>query len=132
MIWSRWTNGPESRNAGHVFVSVTHFQASRILDLPGIALAGIGLKRRWLELPGAIGTWLWVDIGSRSSGSVSVWRAEADMRNFVRWKPHVEIVKRYRTAGVMTSTAWIAPRLDRRAVRHEASQWLARVASSRP
>jgi len=132
MIWSRWTNGPESRDANNVFVSVTRFRASRILDLPGIAIAGIGLKRRWQELPGAIGTWLWVDVAGRSSGSVSVWRAESDMRSFVRWKPHVEIVKRYRAAGVMTSTAWVAPRLDRRAVRQEASQWLAREASGRP
>ena len=132
MIWSRWTNGPESRHASNVFVSVTRFQTSRILDLPGIAIAGIALKRRWQELPGAIGTWLWVDIASRSSGSVSVWRAESDMRSFVRWKPHVEIVKRYRAAGVMTSTAWVAPRLDRSAGRQEAAQWLARAASSHP
>lgn len=132
MIWSRWTNGPESGDASNVFVSVTRFEASRILYLPGIALAGIRLKRRWQDLPGAIGTWLWVDIASRSSGSVSVWRAESDMRSFVRWKPHVEIVKRYRAAGVMTSTAWVAPRLDRRAVRHEAAQWLGRAASTRP
>jgi len=131
MIWSRWTNGQESRDASNVFVSVTRFEASRILDLPGIAITGIALKRRWQELPGAIGTWLWVDIASRSSGSVSVWRAESDMRSFVRWKPHVEIVKRYRAAGVMTSTTWIAPRLDRRAVRHEAARWLARASSSR-
>ena len=132
MIWSRWTNGPESRDANNVFVSVTRFRASRILDRPGSAIAGIGLKRRWQELPGAIGMWLWVDVAGRSSGSVSVWRAESDMRSFVRWKPHVEIVKRYRAAGVMTSTAWVAPRLDRRAVRQEASQWLAREASGRP
>lgn len=124
MLWSRWTNGPESPDARDVFVSVTRFKASSIFDLPRIALAGFALKRRWPDLPGAIGTWLWVDIGERSSGSVSIWRAESDMRNFVRWKPHVEIVKRYRAAGVMTATAWVAPQLDREAARREASRWL--------
>jgi hypothetical protein len=128
MIWSRWTKGLESPESSDVFVSVTRLKASSILDLPRIAHAGFALKRRWQELPGAIGTWLWVDIGERSSGSVSIWRAESDMRNFVRWKPHVEIVKRYRAAGVMTATAWVAPLLDREAVRREAIQWLTRAA----
>lgn len=129
MIWSRWTKGPESPGYAEVFVSVTRFKASSLLVLPRIALAGFALKRRWQELPGAIGTWLWVDIGDRSSGSVSIWRTENDMRSFVRWKPHVEIVKRYRAAGVMTSTAWVAPRFDRAAVRHEATLWLASAAT---
>lgn len=129
MIWSRWTKGLESPESSDVFVSVTRFKASSILDLPRIALAGFALKRRWQELPGAIGTWLWVDIGERSSGSVSIWRAESDMRNFVRWKPHVEIVKRYRAAGVMTARAWVVPLLDREAVRREATQWLTRTAT---
>jgi hypothetical protein len=127
MLWSRWTKGPESPESSDVFVSVTRFKAARTFDLPRIAIAGFALKRRWQELPGAIGTWLWVDIADRSSGSVSIWLAESDMRSFVRWKPHVEIVKRYRATGVMTATAWVAPRLDREAVRREASRWLARA-----
>nr|WP_063571723.1 hypothetical protein [Luteibacter rhizovicinus] len=129
MIWSRWSNGPESPDANDVFVSVTRFRAFRLTDLPRIALAGFALKRHWRELPGAIGTWLWVDIGERSSGSVSVWRAESDMRRFVRWPPHVEIVKRYRATGVMSSTAWVAPRFDPSAVRREAAQWLTGAAT---
>ncbi len=126
MIWSRWTKGPdESAQSSNVFVSVTRFTASRKLLLPGIALRGLALKRRWHELPGAIGMWLWVDIGERSSGSVSVWRSENDMRNFVRWKPHVETVKRYRSSGVMTSTTWIAPKFRRAVIQRQAALWLA-------
>jgi hypothetical protein len=128
MLWSRWTPGPESperdRALDNLFVSVTHFQAFHWHHLPGIALSGLSLQRRWNELPGAIGSWLWVDIGRRASGSVSVWRSEADMRNFVRWKPHIKIVSKYRLAGRMTSTSWIVPRLDRRAIRSEAARWL--------
>ena len=124
MLWSQWTPGPESEDTTNLFVSVTHFQAFGLRHMPGIGIAGIALKRRWNELPGALGTWLWMDLLRRASGSVSVWRAEADMRNFVRWKPHLKIVSRYRLAGRMTSTSWMVPRLDRRAIRTDAVRWL--------
>jgi len=124
MWWSRWTLGPESQELSNLFVSVTHFQAFRFRHLPGIALSGFAMKRRWSEVPGAVGSWLWVDLRRRASGSVSVWRAETDMRNFVRWKPHLKIVSRYRLAGQMTSTSWMVPRLDRRTIRTDAVRWL--------
>jgi len=125
LLWSRWTAGPESQAPADLFVSVTHFQAFRMRHLPGIALCGLAMTRRWHEIPGAVGTWLWVDVLRRASGSVSVWRAESDMRNFVRWKPHLKIVSRYRLAGRMTSTSWTVPRLDRRSIRMDATSWLA-------
>jgi hypothetical protein len=125
LLWSHWTPGPESQELQQLFVSVTHFQASGLRHMPGIALSGFALKRRWREVPGAVGMWLWVDLQQRASGSVSVWRAENDMRNFVRWKPHIQIVSRYRLAGRMTSTSWRVARLDRRAIRTDADRWLA-------
>ena len=122
--WSRWTPGPASQAQDDLFVSVTHFQAFKMRHLPGIALSGLSMTRRWNEIPGAVGTWLWVDVLRRASGSVSVWRAERDMRNFVRWQPHLKIVHRYRLAGRMSSTSWTVPRLDRRSIRTEATRWL--------
>lgn len=125
LLWSRWTVGSEVQAQGDLFVSVTHFQAFRMRHLPGIALAGVEMKRRWSEIPGAVGTWLWVDVLRRASGSVSVWHAESDMRKFVRWKPHLEIVSRYRLKGRMSSTSWTVPQLDRRTIRTDATRWLA-------
>lgn len=124
MIWSKWTGGPEANNPGEVFVSVTHFQAVRMIDMPRIALSGLALQRRWEELPGAVGVWLWLDLTRKRTGSVSVWRTESDMHNFVRWAPHVEIVRRNRRAGRMTSTSWTLAKLDRRAIRTDAASWL--------
>ncbi len=124
MIWSKWAGGPEAENSGEVFVSVTHFQAVRMIDMPRIMLSGWALQRRWEELPGAVGTWLWLDLARKRSGSVSVWRAESDMRNFVRWAPHVEIVRRNRQAGRMTSISWTLAKLDRRAIRTDATRRL--------
>lgn len=124
LLWSRWKAGPEFHAQGDLFVAVTHFQAFRMRHLPGIALAGLDMTRRWSEIPGAVGTWLWVDPRRRASGSVSVWRAESDMRNFVRWKSHLKIVSEYRLKGRMSSTSWMVPQLDRRTIRTDATRWL--------
>jgi len=117
MLWSKWTAGPETGTTENVFVSVTLFRAKRVLDMPGIIWSGQALQQRWIELPGAIGVWTWLDLRRQCCGSVSIWRDEADMRAFVRWKPHVEIVKKHRETGKMTSSSWTSPQLDRRAIR---------------
>lgn len=127
MFWSGWTAGPEAGNAGDVFVSVMRFQVIRRIDMPRIIWSGWRLKRRWGELPGAVGTWLWVDLSARCVGSVSLWRGEADMRHFVRWQPHAEIVRRNRQAGHILSTSWSAAARDARAIRADAVRWLASV-----
>lgn len=130
LFWSRWTPGPESEAQDALFVSVTRFEAFRMRHLPGIAYAGVTMMRRWHEIPGAVGTWLWVDALDRASGSVSVWRTESDMRKFVRWKPHLEIVSRYRLKGRMSSTSWSVPRLERRDIRTDAARWLSAAAAT--
>jgi heme-degrading monooxygenase HmoA len=105
-------------------VSVTQFEVRRIIDLPRIIWSGWTLKQRWGELPGAIGTWLWADLRRKRLGSVSIWRSEADMRNFVRWEPHAEIVRRNRQAGQILSTSWTTAELNNDALRSSAIDWL--------
>lgn len=129
MLWSRWTAGSDSETVNDVFVAVTMFRARRRRDMPGILWSGHLLQRRWAELPGSIGVWTWLDLRHNCTGSVSVWREESDMRAFVRWKPHVEIVRRHRQAGKMTSSSWTSPQLTRRAIRFSAegllTTWIA-------
>jgi hypothetical protein len=115
-------DGPEATAPGQVFVSVTRFHANRLIDLPRIAWDAYRLRRRWHELPGAVGVWLWLDWRGRKCGSVSVWRSERDMRAFVRWAPHVKIVKRYRSVGQSTTTSWTMAQFDRAAVRTRMKQ----------
>ena len=96
----------------------------------GISLliySGWALKRRWGELPGAVGTWLWVDLPRKRVGSVSIWLAEPDMRNFVRWEPHVEIVRRNRQAGQILSTSWTAAARNDSTLRAAAIDWLSYI-----
>jgi hypothetical protein len=127
--WSGWKPGPDATTPGEVFVSVTRFHARRMIDLPRIAWDAYSLRRRWHELSGAVGVWLWLDWRGRKCGSVSVWRSERDMRAFVRWAPHVRIVKRYRNLGQSSTTSWTLPDFDRDAVRTRMKQvisdWMA-------
>jgi hypothetical protein len=111
-----WTNGPAQADGGPVFVSVTDFKLARVQDLVRATNQGMRLRRVWPSLPGAIGLWLWSKPLSKRSGSVSVWRSEEDLLNFVRWPRHVEIMRRYRSAGDLTSATWWADHFDASAI----------------
>jgi hypothetical protein len=103
----RWKPGPESREAGGPWVvSVTEFRFRRLRHLPGIFRAGMGFRRRWGEMPGAVGLALYFEPGARRLGSISVWRDEADLRRFVALPVHVAIMRRYRPRGTVRSATW--------------------------
>ncbi|WP_242901704.1 hypothetical protein [Actinomadura terrae] len=104
-IWrTHWTRGPAAAE-DTVLVSVTDF-TGRARDLPSIYRAGTELRSAWPEMEGAIGLWLWAVPLQRRTGSVSVWRTEADLLRFVGWKPHVAIMRRFRDRGHLASHTW--------------------------
>ncbi len=103
-------NGPEISTDRPVYISVTDFLVDRPLDLLGVYRVGIGLRAGWHQHEGAVGLWLWGKPSQRRSGSISVWRSEEDLRRFVRWPIHVEIMRGYRAAGSITSIGWHAER----------------------
>jgi hypothetical protein len=107
-----WKAGPEA-TGGAVFVSVTDFHVARYRDLPAVWLAGLRLRQAWPHLPGAIGLWLWAQPMRRRGGAVSVWRSSDDLGAFLRWPPHVEVIRRFGSAGRLESHSWQAPRFDR-------------------
>jgi hypothetical protein len=113
MIRSEWRPGPQAAWTGPVFVSVTDFTSSRAWDLPGIARAGYSLRRAWPTLDGAVGMWLWAKPMERRTGSISVWTSEEALLGFVRWPPHVQIMKKYRTRGRITAHSWHSAEFDR-------------------
>lgn len=125
MMRSQWQPGPQQAWTGQVFVSVTDFTSDRALDLPGIAVAGYGLRRAWSTLDGAVGMWLWASPAQRRSGSVSVWTDAAALSGFVRWPPHVRIMRKYRTRGRITAHGWRADEFDRGSVWRAALERLA-------
>ena len=107
-----WTEGPADDDGRAVLVSVTDFQLARAHDVVRAWVQGLRLRRAWPSMPGAIGLWLWAKPLSKRSGSVSVWRSEQDLRRFVGWPRHVEIMRRYRSAGELTSASWWSERFD--------------------
>jgi hypothetical protein len=106
-----WTWGPNEVE-GPVLVSVTDFHLQRTGDLLRVYLTGMRLSRAWRSMSGAVGMWLWTKPLGKRSGSVSVWRSEEDLRRFVRWPRHVELMRGYRDAGELTSTTWREARFD--------------------
>ncbi|MCP2337633.1 hypothetical protein [Actinomadura rupiterrae] len=112
ILRSHWSAGPAAGSAGPLLVSLTEFTADRALDLPGIARAGLRLRRGWPELDGAVGLWLWTAPLRRTVGSVSVWTDEASLRAFVGWRPHVEIMRHYRRRGRIRTESWTVESLD--------------------
>lgn len=106
MLRAGWTPGLDEEYADPVLVVVTTFTADRLRDLPGIHRSGLGLRRRWSSLEGAVGMWLWSVPGERRCGSVSVWRDERSLHRFVALPEHVAIMRRYRDRGRMDSVAW--------------------------
>lgn len=107
-----WTKGPYRPADGPILVSVTDFEVKRVRDLVRVWVQGLRLRRAWPSMTGAVGMWLWTKPLRRRSGSVSVWRSGEDLQGFVRWPRHVEIMRRYRAVGELTSAGWQAERFD--------------------
>ncbi|MFE6776779.1 hypothetical protein [Streptomyces sp. NPDC057702] len=120
-VWfAPWRPGPADRNPTDgdreaVLVSVTEFTAHRPWTALGVSAAGLALRRTWPEVAGAVGLWLWTgrDLARPRSGSVSVWRDAAALRDFVARHDHVRIMRDYRDRGTLRSTTWRAAPFDR-------------------
>ncbi|MFF2851658.1 hypothetical protein ACFVT5_35800 [Streptomyces sp. NPDC058001] len=118
MLRSSWKSGQahdrsdrsDRSGSGPVLVSVTDFTLDRLTDLPGVYRAARRLAGEWPELDGAYGLWLWTLPTARRCGAVAVWRDEAALHGFIAWPPHVEIMRRYKGRGSLTSTTWQAER----------------------
>lgn len=126
-MWrSRWKPGGAQETDGPVLISVTEFTAAHLRDVPAIWWEGARLRQAWPRLEGAVGTWLWFEVLGRRSGSVSVWKREEDLRRFVRWPPHLRVVRRFQGRGTLASTSWRAAEFDPRKTWEQAARWIQR------
>jgi hypothetical protein len=112
LTFAVWKRGRASPPDGPVLVSVTDFEVVRPHDLPRVYAAGARLRAAWSSVPGSLGLWLWTKPFRRRSGSISIWETESDLRRFVRWPRHVEIMRRYRGAGEVTAVVWWSLRFE--------------------
>jgi hypothetical protein len=91
-----WKRGSVAGTAGPVVVSATKFTYKRGRDLAGVTLAGLRLRRGWPTRRGAIALIVASDARRRTTYSLSVWRSEEDLREFLRAPDHVPLIRRYR------------------------------------
>ena len=112
MLRVPWQAGPATGVEGPVLISFTHFSPKRRAEWPGIARAGLRLRRAWPQMKGAVGMWMWAHPLLEGGGSVSVWEGEEDLMAFIRWPPHVSIMRRYRERGTIEAASWEAERFD--------------------
>jgi hypothetical protein len=112
LTFAVWTDGPKDADPGPVLVSVTDFLIPSARIRLRAWAQGPGMRRLCTSMPGSLGFWLWVKPLRRRSGSVSVWRGDDDLRRFVGWPSHLEIMRRFRDAGEVTATTWWVDRFD--------------------
>ncbi|WP_159924862.1 MULTISPECIES: hypothetical protein [Nocardia] len=107
-----WQAGPRHDIAGPVFISVTDFLAVTEEDVQEIYKTGMRLGRNWPVMHGAVGLWLWGRPSESRGGSISVWSTEQDMRRFVRWPVHTDIMRKWRGRVRIATDSWRAARFD--------------------
>ncbi|MBC9713095.1 hypothetical protein H9Y04_10990 [Streptomyces sp. TRM66268-LWL] len=106
LLRTRWKHGPVPLTLCGAHVSVTEFTAGTRAHAAAVALAGLRLRRTWPTTPGALGMWLWADLAGRRSGSVSVWRDDIALKEFVGRPDHIETVRAHRGRGALRATSW--------------------------
>lgn len=119
-----WCYGEPAPHDGPVHVSMNDYLIHRLRDVPRVARAGIDLRRRWPQTPGALGLWFAAFGGLRRQVSVSVWRTPEDLRRFVGSPEHLRIMREHRDTGDLFTNAWSAERLDRELIWRQAEDRL--------
>ncbi|MGW4089322.1 hypothetical protein [Nocardia sp. NPDC004750] len=111
-----WQAGPLHDSRGPVFVSVTDFLAASEEDVQAIYKTGMRLGRNWPVMHGAVGLWLWARPSESRGGSISVWETEQDMRRFVRWPVHADIMRKWRGRVGLATDSWQAATFEKQEV----------------
>jgi hypothetical protein len=123
-LLTRWIPGPEAAADRDVMISVTDYSPRQLRHTAGVYLTGMRLRMGWYAMPGAVGLWLWALPWARRSGAISVWRTDADLRRFVRLPLHIDVMRRYRDRGTLTSTSWSAEEFTPENTLDRAAQWI--------
>lgn len=101
-----WQPGPHERTQAPVVVSFTDFRAASEADLHAIVQTGTALGDNWPIMTGAVGLWLWSKPAELRGGSLSVWLAQEDLKRFIRWPVHTEIMRAWRDRIEVLSDSW--------------------------
>ena len=119
-----WKAGSLQPGSGPVHVSMNDYLVRRLRDIPGVALAGLRLRRGWPQTQGALGLWVASFRFGRRQVSVSIWRSADDLRGFVRSHEHIRIMNEFRDVGVLYTNAWTAERFNAESIWQQAVERL--------
>jgi hypothetical protein len=119
-----WKSGAPAGVDGPVHVSMNDYLIERARDIPRVAQAGLRFRRAWPETEGALGLWFANTPTGRRQVSVSIWRSREHLREFVRSPGHLQVMRDFRTAGLLFTNAWDAEQFDRALIWREAEDRL--------
>jgi hypothetical protein len=128
MLRLSWQIGSSDGKAGPILWSATRFTYRRLVDMPGVFLHGLGLRRSWPEIEGAIGVFLAGDLFRRTTYTVSAWTDDASLRRWLRSPAHAQLVRRYLSR--MQSSTVVTWQVARLRVRGTFAEGLARLAEA--
>lgn len=111
-VRTSWKRGPAADSNGPLLISYTEFTPDTLRDVPAIYFAAERLRRACAELEGAVGVAVYWQLFRGRGGSVSAWEDKAALRRFVSLPYHVEIMRRYRTRGIVRAIDWPADVFD--------------------
>jgi len=111
MVKLAWKPGALGEASGPLLVSATRFTYRSVWVMPAVFREGLLLRGRWADFEGGLGVSLSGDLLKRTTHTVSAWRNEEDLRNFVCSSAHTRLVRRYRAQ--MESSAFATWTVDR-------------------
>lgn len=119
-----WKRGAERLPRGTVHVSMNDYLVHRVRDIPRVALEGMRFRHAWPRTEGALGLWVAAFDAGRRQVSVSIWRDAEDLRRFVRSPRHLHIMRTFRDAGALYTTAWSSQSFDPESIWRQAEDRL--------
>jgi hypothetical protein len=90
-----WMPGPVS-SASSTFVSATRFTYRKLWHMPLVFWHGLGLRRQWGSVEGAVGIFSAGSLLERTTYTVTAWRSEQDLRRWMGSAYHRRLMRDYR------------------------------------
>jgi hypothetical protein len=125
MMKLAWKPGALGEVPGPLLISATRFTYRSLWVMPAVFREGLLLRRHWTDFEGGLGVSLSGDLLKRTTYTVSAWRSEEDLRNFVRSAAHMRLMRRYRAQMESSAfTTWTTDRFSLREAWREAARRL--------
>jgi hypothetical protein len=127
MMRLSWKRGSVDYKQGAFMLSATRFTYRNLTDMPGVFWHGLGLRRNWAQIEGAIGVFIGADLLQRTTYTVSAWSDEADLRRWLASPEHARLMRGY--GPRLQSSAAVSWTADRLALREIFAAGMARLAA---